>query len=128
MKKSYKSKKAMQKRRETIFFYALGGLLVLAVVFGVIDLIWGKDSGYTITEDGHVHAADGTHIGTVEEMFGGNVTVSEDGHVHAADGTHIADIDDLVLVASENDHDHAEEDAPESADGENADSSETEAE
>ena len=47
---------------------------------------------YVVTEDGHVHAADGTHIGDYDEVFGSGYTLTEDGHIHAADGTHVGEV------------------------------------
>ena len=127
-KKSYKSKKVLQKRRETLFIGALAVLLVIALILGVIDIFDGdKGSGLTVTEDGHVHAADGTHIGTVEELFGENAVVTEDGHVHSDDGEHIGSLDDIALT--EDAHDHAgDEAASEEADAEEAAAEETDAE
>lgn len=115
-KKSYKSKKAIQKKRETIFIGVLAVLLVLALILGVVDLFNGdQGAGYIVTEDGHVHAADGTHVGTVEEVFGEGAIVTEDGHVHTAAGDHIGSLDDVSAA----DHDHAEEEA-DAADSEEA--------
>ena len=108
MKKKVYSKKAHQKRRETIFVGVLIGLLILAVVMGIVDWLNGDEgTGFTVTEDGHVHAADGTHIGTVEEIFGEGVVVTEDGHVHGADGEHVGSLDDIVISDG---HDHTEDD------------------
>lgn len=121
-KKNYRSKKVLQKRRETIFIGALAVLLVVALILGVIDIFDGDNgSGYTVTEDGHVHAADGTHIGTVEEIFGEGAVVTGDGHVHSADGDHIGDLNDIIFT--EDAHDHAEDEAAgadEAADAETA--------
>lgn len=88
-KKSYKSKKTQQKNRERILVGGLAGLLVLALLLGTLESMIGVGgAGYSVTEDGHVHAADGTHLGTVEELFGesgtGNI-ITEDGHDHAAE-------------------------------------------
>lgn len=117
-KKSYKSKKAIQKKRETMFIGVLAVLLAVALILGVVDLFNGdQGSGYTVTADGHVHAADGTHIGTVEELFGEGAVVTEDGHVHTDAGDHIGSLDDIT--AADHDHDHAEEEA-DAADSEEA--------
>lgn len=71
MKKKNKSKKALQKRRERIFIGVVIALLVLGIALAIIHFATGGGQvTYTITEDGHVHAADGTHIATVEEFFG----------------------------------------------------------
>jgi len=128
-KKNYRSKKVLQKRRETIFIGALAVLLVVALILGVIDIFDGDNgSGYTVTEDGHVHASDGTHIGTVEEIFGEGAVVTGDGHVHSADGDHIGDLNDIIFTEDAHDHtedahDHAEDEAAgadEAADAETA--------
>ena len=95
-KNGHKSRRLRQKRRETILLGVVGGILILVMVLGIVNLvIGGRKTGYTVTVDGHIHAHDGTHVGTVEEILGENrtdVVVTEDGHVHAADGTHLGSI------------------------------------
>ena len=112
-KKTFKSKSSRKQQREKLFLGVIIALVVLAVVFGVIELITGGNKQtYTVTEDGHIHAADGTHIGTLEELLGeSGYTISEDGHIHAEDGTHVGDLSDLV--AGEDSHDHSEDEAAE---------------
>jgi len=95
-KNGHKSKRLRQKRRENILIGVLGGILILMMVLGIVNLATdSKKTGYTVTADGHIHAHDGTHVGTIEEILGENrtdVVVTEDGHVHAADGTHLGSI------------------------------------
>ena len=68
------------------------GVLALTVVLIaalVISNIVNPNEEYFVTADGHVHTADGTHVGDATEMFGEGYTVSEDGHVHDANGNHV---------------------------------------
>ena len=90
MKKN--SRKQMQKQ-EMMLNYIFGGMLILAVLLLVV-LTLSRNSttaptDYVITADGHVHAADGTHLGTTDEMLGDKYIITTDGHVHAEDGTHV---------------------------------------
>jgi len=89
------SKKERQKRREKIITIAFAGVLILVLALALIQNLTKEESvQLVITQDGHVHTADGVHMGTVEEMFGENgIVVTEDGHVHASDGTHLGDVD-----------------------------------
>lgn len=86
MKKKNRSKKALQKRRERIFIGVVIALLVLGIALAIVHFVTGgNQTTYTITEDGHVHAEDGTHIGTVEELFG-ITTASEATPAETAEG------------------------------------------
>ena len=89
------SKKARQKKREKLITIAFVGTLILVLALALIQNLTKEESvQLVITQDGHVHTADGAHMGTVEEMFGENgIVVTEDGHVHAADGSHLGDVD-----------------------------------
>ena len=89
------SKKARQKKREKLITIAFLDTLILVLALALIqNLTQEKTVQYVVTEEGHVHTADGTHVSTVEEMFGENgLVVTEDGHVHAADGTHLGSVD-----------------------------------
>lgn len=89
------SKKARQKKREKLITIAFVGTLILVLALALIqNLTKDEVVQYVVTEEGHVHTADGTHVGTVEEMFGENgLVVTQDGHVHAADGTHLGDVE-----------------------------------
>ena len=89
------SKKERQKKREKLITIAFIGVLVIVLALALIQNLTKEESvQLVITEDGHVHTADGAHMGTVEEMFGENgIVVTEDGHVHAADGSHLGDVD-----------------------------------
>ena len=99
-----------------MFGVVLGVIVAALIVVGVIDLInGGRGTTLVVTEDGHVHTADGTHVGTVEEIFGEGAVATEDGHVHTEDGTHVGDISDIVLT--EDDHDHADGDEQDEAEG-----------
>jgi len=95
MKKNQMSKKERQKRREKLITIAFIGVLVVVLALALIQNLTKEESvQLVITEDGHVHTADGAHMGTVEEMFGEDgIVVTEDGHVHAPDGTHLGDVD-----------------------------------
>ena len=73
--------------------------VVLLIIAGLILSAQPADTGYVITEDGHVHASDGTHIGTYDELFGDSgLTVTEDGHIHDAEGNHVGDVDDVAAT------------------------------
>ena len=91
MAKNYKRKKHNTKAFEFVFF----GLIALLAIVLVWQLVTPKPQPVDSTElyisdDGHVHLADGSHIGSVEEMFGDvEYEVTEDGHVHTKDGIHI---------------------------------------
>jgi len=89
------SKKARQKRREKIITIAFVGVLILVLALALIQNLTKEETvQFIVTQDGHVHTADGAHVGTVEEVFGENgVIVTEDGHVHAADGSHLGEVD-----------------------------------
>ena len=97
-KNTVRSKKTQQKKTEKLFIRVMCVLLVLVMILGLVEAVIGGGSNtgstYTVTEDGHVHAADGSHIGTVEELFGegAGTVVTEDGHIHAEDGTHIGTV------------------------------------
>lgn len=54
------------------------------------------DGEYYVTADGHVHTADGAHVGDAADMFGEGYTISDDGHVHDANGNHVATYDGTV--------------------------------
>lgn len=115
-KKGTKSRKAQQKKREIILIGVVIGLLFLAAVLGIIDAVTGgsRAGGYTVTEDGHIHAADGTHIGTVEELFGeqgGNVVIDEEGHIHIVDDSADADASGAQGDAAEGSEGDAAEDS-----------------
>lgn len=95
------SRKYRRKNRQKAFEVGFIALLVAAVVLvGALIVVQltqgaGDDPGYVVTQDGHVHAPDGTHIGTYEEVFGeGGYVVTEGGHVHAPDGTHVGTYED----------------------------------
>ena len=48
-----------------------------------------SSAGYVITEEGHVHDADGNHIGAYDENTG--LVITDDGHVHTVDGAHVGE-------------------------------------
>ena len=89
------SKKARQKKREKLITIAFVGTLILVLALALVQRLTKEETvQYVVTQDGHVHTADGAHVGTVEEMFGENgIVVTEDGHVHAADGSHLGDVE-----------------------------------
>jgi len=89
MKKQAPKGRRAQQRRNRIF---LGCLIAIALFLIVLFIVKGnsvQQTGYVITEDGHVHTTDGAHVGTVEEVFGENFVITDDGHVHTEDGAHI---------------------------------------
>lgn len=92
----HKHRKNQSKLTNLILGGALVLTLVLIIALVVANQLAPEASDYVITADGHVHAADGTHLGTSEEMFGSDYVVTEDGHVHAADGTHLGTYDETV--------------------------------
>jgi len=96
-KKNYKGTKNRRKGREDLFLIILVIAFVVLIAAAAIQRLTADDSvNYVITAEGHVHAADGTHIGTVDELFGseGSVVVTEDGHLHAEDGSHIGTVNE----------------------------------
>lgn len=91
----HKSRKAQAKQQNMII---IGCAVVTALL--IISLIVARfaapaSTEYIVTADGHVHTADGTHVGDAAEMFGEGYTISEDGHVHAADGTHVGTAEEI---------------------------------
>ncbi|MBQ4580022.1 MAG: hypothetical protein IJA83_05115 [Clostridia bacterium] len=77
---------------------ALTAALIIALVVANALTPSGE---YYVTADGHVHTADGTHVGDAAEMFGEGYTISEDGHVHDANGNHVATYDGSAADATE---------------------------
>lgn len=67
MAKKYRSKKN-SKATEFIFLGLIVATVILVIALVIIQHT--SSDSYVITEDGHVHAADGTHIGTYDELFG----------------------------------------------------------
>ncbi len=97
-------------RKHSAKFYnrlIIGGVVLTVVLIAalVIANALAPDNNYIITADGHVHTADGAHVGEAADMFGEDYVVTEDGHVHTADGTHVGSYEGEI----EDDHDHAEE-------------------
>lgn len=92
-----KNKKADQQK--LMVRILCGALCVVMIVTTLLAILPGTDlhgdTTYYIDENGNVVTADGTVIGSFEELFGSQLT-DEDGHVH---------------VEGEEDHDHAEEPA-----------------
>lgn len=85
----HKSRKGQAKRQNIIIIGCAVITVLLIVALIVARFVTPDSSDYIITADGHVHTADGAHVGDAAEMFGEGYTVTEDGHVHAADGTHV---------------------------------------
>ena len=101
------SKKLRQKKLEQILIIALVVVMILGSVWGIVDFAGSDNGATTVTTDGHIHTADGQHIGTLEEIFGAagvGATITEEGHIHAADGTELGTIADLLT--GEADHEH----------------------
>lgn len=99
-KKVRRSRKNQEKLYNLIFGGALAIMVILFVALVVARHFTSEASDYVITADGHVHTADGAHVGDAAELFGSNYTVTEDGHVHAADGTHIGTYDPASAEAT----------------------------
>ena len=101
MKKNQMRKKARQKKREKVITIVFVGAVVLVLALALVQRLRQEDTvQYIVTEEGHVHTANGVHVGTVEEIFGANgLVVTEDGHVHASDGTHLGEVDDPNVAA-----------------------------
>lgn len=85
MAKRYsKNKKNRQKWVEYLFYGIVIALVVLLIVKAAVPGASVDDTGYMITEEGHVHTADGQHVGTVDEMFGtAEATAQTDGEAGA---------------------------------------------
>ena len=90
------SKKHNKRRKnQKLFEYGFYALIAVLVVVLAVQIFTPKPAPVDNTElyisgDGHVHLGDGSHVGSVEEMFGEvEYEVTEDGHVHTKDGIHI---------------------------------------
>ena len=96
-KNNQMSKKERQKKREKWITIAFVAVVILVLALALVQKLTQEETiQYIVTEEGHVHMANGTHVGTVEEIFGENgLVVTEDGHIHAPDGTHLGSIDEL---------------------------------
>jgi len=83
------------KKNQKVFEYVFYGLIAVLVIVIAVQMLTPKpqpvdNTELYITADGHVHLADGSHVGSYEEMFGETeYEVTEDGHVHTKDGIHI---------------------------------------
>ncbi len=84
----HKHSKHSQKFYNRLVIGAIALTAVLIVALVVANAL-NPNEEYIVTADGHVHTADGTHVGDATEMFGEGYTVTEDGHVHTEDGTHV---------------------------------------
>ena len=95
-KKYYTARQIRQKKQERIFFGVIIGLVIVVAVLAIVQIVTGgNDNGYVVTEEGHIHTADGQHVSTLEEMLaqdGSGLTVTEDGHIHTADGQHLGTV------------------------------------
>ena len=63
--------------------YVFYGIVILLVILLVAKIFIPNDtavdgSNLVITEDGHVHTSDGTHLGTYDEIFGAADAATED--------------------------------------------------
>lgn len=96
------SRKYRKKDSSKLLGYVFIGMIAAVVVLIIAGLILSaqtSDSGYVITEDGHVHDAAGNHIGDYDELFGEEgLTVTEDGHIHDAEGNHVGDVSDTTTT------------------------------
>ena len=72
MKKNHNlSKKEKQKRREKAFFGVLFAALILVAVLAIVEAVMPKEEAgmqYLVTGDGHVHTADGQHVGNIAQV------------------------------------------------------------
>ena len=95
-KTNSKSKKARRSARENLFLIVIVAALVVTLALALVQRFTAtKEVNYIITSDCHVHAQDGTHVGTIEDLFGenaGDLVVTEDGHLHTADGAHVGNV------------------------------------
>lgn len=89
----HKSKKQQEKLYNIIFGGALAVMVILLVALLISKAFAPETSDLIITADGHVHTADGAHVGTTEDLLDTGYIVTEDGHVHAPDGTHLGTYD-----------------------------------
>ena len=90
MKKHYRRRKKDQSKLiDTVFIGLLAGTVILVIALMITNAVAPDSTEYIITADGHIHTADGAHVGDAADLFGSDYTVTEDGHVHAADGTHL---------------------------------------
>ena len=96
-KNNQMSKKERQKKREKVITIAFLAVVILVLALALVQKLTQEETiQYVVTEEGHVHMANGTHVGTVEEIFGANgLVITEDGRILAADGTHVGDVDEL---------------------------------
>jgi len=88
-KKKY-SRKKRQKAMEIFFYGVLIAGVILLIVLAVMPDQPASSAGYVITEEGHVHDADGNHIGAYDENTG--LVITDDGHVHTVDGAHVGEV------------------------------------
>ena len=65
MKKT--GKKSFKRFLEDNLLKIIIGALILIVALVIVSKFVGGNDDYVVTADGHVHAADGTHIGVVDE-------------------------------------------------------------
>ena len=83
----HKHRKSNPKATRRTIIGVLALTVVLIVALAISNAVGNQE--YFVTADGHVHTADGTHVGDAAEMFGEAYTVGEDGHVHDANGNHV---------------------------------------
>ena len=102
-KNNQMSKKERQKKREKCITIAFVAVEILVLALALVQKLTQEETiQYIVTEEGHVHMANGTHVGTVEEIFGENgLVVTEEGHIHAPDGTHLGSIDEINAAETE---------------------------
>lgn len=83
----HKHRKSNPKATRWAIIGVLALTVVLIVALAISNAVGNQE--YFVTADGHVHTADGTHVGDAAEMFGEAYTVGEEGHVHDANGNHV---------------------------------------
>ena len=93
MKKPVHKHRNKNSKMTNVLLYGILGLLVALVIALAVSNALAPNTEYYVTADGHVHTADGTHVGDAEELFGEGYTISEDGHVHDASGAHVGTYD-----------------------------------
>ena len=96
MGKKYRRKKN-GRGAERLFIGIIAALVLLIIAGIVISVLPGESGGYVVSDDGHIHDAQGNHLADYEELFGdANYTITEDGHVHDENGNHIGDLDEIL--------------------------------
>ena len=115
MKKT--GKKSFKRLIEDNLLKIIIGALILIVALVIVSKFVGGNDEYVVTADGHVHAADGTHIGVVDEN--GNIVpeiteeVTDETAVDNTESAETAEVTEDATEAAEETTEEATEDAAE---------------